>query len=103
MFAEGHSGESEETEKKNDGPGAKKSKQDPTNVYEFDAESQLPPSKRANHRVREGRLATGSRSGIGEVTSAESKSNFQVIIQLFFVNIISFFTSYFVTPWPKKT
>ena len=67
--------------KKNDAPVPKKSKQDPTNVYEFEAESQLPPSKQSNSSLRKGMLASGVRSGIGEVTTADPKSNAQVIYQ----------------------
>ena len=79
-FAEGQ--QSEEMEKKkNDAPVPKKSKQDPTNVYEFEAESQLPPSKQSNSSLRKGMLASRVRSGIGEVTTADPKSNAQVIYQ----------------------
>jgi len=71
--------QSEEMEKKkNDAPVPKKSKQDPTNVYEFEAESQLPPSKQSNSSLRKGMLASGVRSGIGEVTTADPKSNAQL-------------------------
>ena len=79
-FAEGQ--QSEEMEKnKNDAPVPKKSKQDRTNVYDFEAESQLPPRKQSKSSLREGMLASGVRSGIGEVTTADQKSNAQVIHQ----------------------